>query len=217
MVDKRSVSHSELPRRGQSFGYLAVDDNPWYCFWNSTVEEFWIFLEKEPDGSSATTASAQAMSTITSSPSSGSHIAVNAPYTPEVPPAVATTTLTTTVDGDYDDDSYPTSAPSGWDGPKRRSWPAQGDSPTFPKFVKMVEKRKPHSNVAPYCQQMEVKSDWQILPKPGVPTVCIEETEYSIPTPTGDTKRWVNNRLPRKRSDSVDELESMCICEWMSS
>ena len=209
MAEKRSVSLGQLQRRHypQEFGYLYVGDNPWYCFWNGTVEEFWIFLEMEWDGSSPSTTTAAGMSMVTSTPVYAHPYGSSLPYTLEGPPP------TTTYDGGPD--IVPTSASTPWDGPKRRAFPATSDSPGFPKLVKMVEKRKPHSNVQPYCQQMVVKPNWHIVPKPDVPTVCIEEAEYSRAEPTGDSKRWIS-RFSRRGDDSVDELESMCICEWMS-
>jgi hypothetical protein len=215
MAEKRSVAMSQMQRRQytQEFGYLAVGDNPWYCFWNSTVEEFWIFLEKEWDGSAASTTSSTAASMTTTGPAYGpnnSWAAQSSSYMP----AAATAAATSAVDSDTDE-AMPTSAPTPWDGPKPRSFPDVGDGTRFPKMVKMVEKRKPHSNVQPYCQQMEVKPNWQILPIPDVPTVCIEETEYSIPEPTGDSKRWLN-RYRSRGDDYTEKLESMCICEWMS-
>ena len=210
MAEKRSISADSFPRRGwplEEFRYLAVDERPWYCFWNRTVGEFWIFLELEWDGSSASTTSAAALSIVTSTPTYPPHSGYGFPYTNGGSLAATTTTVGA--------DSYaiPTSSPT-WVGPKRRGYPEVSRGPEFPQFVKMVEKRKPKPNVQPYCQQMEVKPNWQIVPLPDVPTVCIEETEYSRAEPTGDSKRWVG-RYDR-RSTSMDELESMCICEWES-
>lgn len=75
----------------------------------------------------------------------------------------------------------------------------------------MVEKRKPDSNIPPYCQQMQVLNNWQIMPIPNVPTIAIEESEYN---PTGTP--GANKMAIRKRSDTVQELSSNCICEWFS-
>lgn len=213
MAQKRSLPLNHLSRRDWppvDFGYLKIGDYPWYCFWNQTVGEFWIFLEKDWDGSAAATSSAAAMSMVTATPTYPSTSTYGFPYTPEGSMAAATTT---TAGGDPD--AAPSSAPT-WDGPKRRAFPDVRNSPDFPKFVKMVEKRKPQSNIQPYCQQMEVQPNWQIVPKQDVPTVCIQETEYLPPEPTGNNKRWAA-RFPRRASDSMNQMESMCICEWESS
>ena len=212
MAQKRSLRPGHLSRRDwppAQFDYLAIGDNPWYCFWNQTVGEFWIFLEKEWDADSAWSTTAAPMSMVTDTPSypptSGWEFSFD--YEQGFP-------TTTTIAGD-DPSAAPTSAPT-WTGPKRRGFPATSSTPDFPKFVKMVEKRKPDSNIQPYCQQMEVRANWQIVPKQDVPTVCIDETEYAPPEPTGKDKRWAG-RYRKRAANSVDQMESMCICEWESS
>jgi hypothetical protein len=209
IANRRSVSWTDVRQRDYTgqFGYLAVGDNPWFCFWNSTVEEFWIFLERRSDGSSISLAPAgPALPMVTATTASSYWESTQTmPYTLEPTP--------TSTDDDYDDDGGDSATPSGssdiWGGPKRRALPGPG-ADMFPKLVKMVEKRKPHSNVPPYCQQMEVKETWQILPKPGVPIVFIAESEYTQSAPKDKLRRG-------KRGDpAVHNLESMCICEWMS-
>jgi hypothetical protein len=98
---------------------------------------------------------------------------------------------------------------------KRSSPYTDPDSPSeFPKLVKMVEKRKPHGNIEPYCQQMQVLNNWQIMPIPDVPTICIDETEFAKPT---GSNRLVRRKTKLQKKDSTQELESNCICEWFSS
>lgn len=77
----------------------------------------------------------------------------------------------------------------------------------------MVEKRKPDDNVQPYCQQMQVLNNWQIMPIPDVPTICIEELDFG-PIPTG------NSRMGKRGTDigtTVQQLGSNCICEYSSA
>jgi len=102
-----------------------------------------------------------------------------------------------------------------WNGSKRKRQTTQIGAPgIFPKLVKMVEKRKPDSNVQPYCQQMQVLNNWQIMPIPTVPTICVTEDEYNPAAATdGGTKRMA--RLKRS-PDTVAQLSSNCICEWFS-
>jgi hypothetical protein len=210
---KRSVSLNQLSQRNHAdeFGYLAVGDNPWYCFWNSTVEEFWIFLEKGTHSSSSSTTAAASTSAMTAPPSNTWPVG----YSPAYTPGGATAAAATTPYADAAASTYPSGAPTPWNVPDRRDYPDQGGSPEFPKLVKMVEKRKPQSNITPYCQQMEVMKDWAIVPKKGVPTVCIQETEYA--QPSGASKRWTSPRFERRDDSTVQEMQSMCICEWISS
>ncbi|RMZ80784.1 hypothetical protein DV737_g2868, partial [Chaetothyriales sp. CBS 132003] len=140
--DKRSVRAGEIRRRGQNVRrgtYLSVADKPWYCFWNSTIEEFWIFLDQNIDQSSASDSSSQS---------------------------------------------------------------------SFPKLIKMVEKRKPVGNVAPYCQQMQVLSNWQIVPITSVPTIAIQESDFA--QPTGSRRRWsLAHRLKLREPVYQDESSAM--------
>lgn len=211
--DRRSISAHHIRRsvyQGPENEYLSVGDQPWYCFWNATVEEFWVFLEQDVNPSSTTTSGAMQTSPpsspITSAPSGMTATATGATYTGGPPAAATTQTNTNTYT------SVPTGNPYTWPAPKvKRSSPYSDGNPSgaFPKLVKMVEKRKPHSNIQPYCQQMQVLNNWQIMPLPDVPIIQIEEAEYAQPTGSR------NRRIMKK--DSTQELESNCICEWFSA
>ncbi|RMD39255.1 hypothetical protein DV735_g5875, partial [Chaetothyriales sp. CBS 134920] len=179
---KRSVPASFVQRRAQNIArgsYLNVADKPWYCFWNSTIEEFWIFLDQDLDSASST--SAASASSLSSSITAVSF--------------ASSTTPTASIHKE----GY---------APKRY---ADANGQLFPKLIKMVEKRKPVGNVAPYCQQMQVLDDWQIVPIATVPTIAIQETDYA--QPTGSRKRW----MLEARADPKQELESNCLCEYFSS
>lgn len=141
------------------------------------------------------------------------------------------TSATATV-GEFYAKGYPPPPPDptgDWYGPKARRkrssdsdpYPSEGSQPSFTKMVKMVEKRKPFGNVAPYCQQMRVLDDWTIVPQEGVPVVPIDEEEYyeyANIQPSGYSKRSPvrNEGLLAKRDEEViiGDLESLCICEW---
>ncbi|KIW23830.1 uncharacterized protein PV07_11999 [Cladophialophora immunda] len=207
---KRSVSGPELAERGMGgywgVNYLSVGDKPWYCFWNSSVSEFWVFLDQNMDDAYETYSSSSTITSASSRPTSAGPL--SASYSgpgygtgPTTTPASATTPYPSEP---TDDDDY-------WPGTKVKRQATVG-SPDFPKLVKMVEKRKPDNNVQPYCQQMQVLNNWQIMPIPNVPTICIEESDYSAPT-SGPSKRMV---MPRRSPNSVEQLGSNCICEWFS-
>ncbi|OQU97627.1 hypothetical protein CLAIMM_03528 [Cladophialophora immunda] len=125
---KRSV------HQGRAASYvgdpLQIGDQPWYCWWNSTVSEVYIYLGQD--------------ATVTGTPA-----------TP---------------------------------------------TPSFPKIMKMVEKRKPSSNVKPYCQKMQVLNNWQILPVPNAAVVSIQERGFS-----------------GKKRDTATDYRSNCVCEWYNS
>lgn len=87
-------------------------------------------------------------------------------------------------------------------------------------MIKMVEKRKPHDNIDPYCQQMQVLDSWQVVPLPGVDVVEIDEVEFEdYEAGTNKFKRSPlgsigKSLVKRDEQDIISDLESLCICEW---
>ncbi|KAJ9493986.1 hypothetical protein LTR99_010921 [Exophiala xenobiotica] len=213
---KRSVSITQLSKRDDGNAgdpdwmstYLEVGQTPWFCFWNSTISEFWIFLGQDMDNNTSSASTTAASSMQTGPPPQSSSAAYSGPYGSPMytPPATQSS---------QDPPSQTTSAPSEkssdgfWDGSKVRRRSSSSSS-NFPKLVKMVQKRKPGSNVQPYCQQMQVLNNWQIMPIPDVPTVTIQEDEYAS-QPTSAARMAI-----RPRADMTEQLGSNCICEWFS-
>lgn len=82
----------------------------------------------------------------------------------------------------------------------------------------MVEKRKPHDNIEPYCQQMEVQQDWSVTPYVGADTIEIDEAEFEDYSPPSAKRSTPGSRgLSLKKRDEnaiIGDLESLCICEW---
>ncbi|EXJ57418.1 hypothetical protein A1O7_07766 [Cladophialophora yegresii CBS 114405] len=210
-MDKRSSRARDLSGRGIGYwgdddDYLNIGDKPWYCFWNSTISEFWIFLDQNMDdtneidnvtstitSASSTYTTAHGYGMSTSGPKYGSEATSQNP------------SLTTPYPSEPTDEAY-------WTGGSKVERQASVGSPNFPKLAKMVEKRKPEDNVEPYCQQMQVLNNWQIMPIPDVPTICIEESDYNSAAATGGSRM-----TRRKRNgNTVQQLASNCICEWFS-
>ncbi|KAK6379212.1 hypothetical protein LTS17_006130 [Exophiala oligosperma] len=216
---KRSVPMSEVLKRGGGDNnpnapgydpdwmatYLKIGDQPWFCFWNSTISEVWIFLTQNMDNQSAATTAAP--SSMPTGPPDGSAFSGYAGHY-SLPNSEATQSYTGPA-------SQTGSAPAQttsdgyWDGMRRRLR-RRGASTDFPKLVKMVQKRKPDNNIQPYCQQMQVLNNWQIMPIPTIATIAIEESEFA-PSSTSPA-RWAI----RRGTDSTQQLNSNCICEWFS-
>jgi len=207
--NKRSVPAADIGRRNMGYwgdNYLSVGDKPWYCYWNSTVNEFWVFLDGEmPDANQTAAPSANATTSYGSHPTTST--AHSTTYPSPSMYGVSTTSNVPSMTTSFP--AEPTIA-APWPGSTYAKRQASVGSTNFPKKVKMVEKRKPADNVSPYCQQMQVLNNWQIMPIPDVPIIEIAETDYSQDAATG------NSRMMRKRGDTVQELGSNCICEWFS-
>jgi len=216
-VAKRDIDQRSSDSIGAS---LAVADKPWFCFWNSTIAEFWIFLDQDMNSSSQATATSTSGSVTTSPPvTAAPSTSTSSPSTSDpssrAQPTAAGTTFAPSPASLYD--SERTEEASSWATKFKRDFASLPSSPAYPKLIKMLEKRKPGQNIQPYCQQMQVLNDWQIMPIPGVPTICIEETEYpsaAAATATGSSKRWFRRR---DEDDTTALLESNCVCEWLST
>jgi hypothetical protein len=212
-MNKRSLAAPELAGRdmgswGDDDDYLNIGDKPWYCFWNSTISEFWIFLDQNMDNTSPIDNGSSTITSASSTPTTAHGYGMSSTSGPNHGTQATSQdpSLTTPYPTEPTDEAY-------WTGGSKvkRQAPSVG-SPNFPKLAKMVEKRKPEDNVQPYCQQMQVLNNWQILPIPDVPTICIEESDYKSAAATGDSRRTRSKR----NGDTVQQLGSNCICEWFS-
>ena len=215
---KRSLPAPEIVERTDdwTYDYLNIGDTPWYCFWNATVNEFWVFLDQDMDnGSNTSTATAtitsgsslitEYSSSTATSPTSPMHATSATSMDPAIttpPPSAPPSAPQSAPPSTPTDNGY-------WSAPKLKRQATNAGSSDFPKLAKMVEKRKPHNNIQPYCQQMQVLNNWQIVAIPDVPTICIEESEYNPAASTGGNKI-------RRGPDTVQQLGSNCICEWFS-
>lgn len=200
---------------------LQPSDKPWFCFWNSTINEFFIYLEEEAHPTSTTSNPKAAIQT-------GSPTGLITPFV-SVPTQTTTNMLLQELTMSVSATAVPTSfaaynpvysaaattSINKRDYIERRDYGSSAPNMTnYPKLIKMVEKRKPADtnalHVKPYCQKMQILDDWKIVPIPAVETVCIEEVQF----PTSSAKP--NKLLKRDNRDVVADLESYCICEWTS-
>ncbi|KAL2431457.1 hypothetical protein ABEF95_009228 [Exophiala dermatitidis] len=213
---KRSVAAEELVERGASKtpDYLNVGDQPWYCFWNSTISEFWVFLGQDMNNSSMATVATTSPAFV-GGPTTATPVYVTSPSS--TPSSTTSMSPSTSHDPAFTMPypSQPTGAAHWTSSPaaKVRRDASNTGSYDYPKLVKMVEKRKPQGNVPPYCQKMQVLNNWQIVPIPNVPTIAIQESEYSAAaTATGGSRM----AMRRRADDTVQQLGSNCVCEWFS-
>lgn len=218
-VNKRSpINEVEIHRRAADYDGrpLRPSDRPWFCFWNSTITEFFIYLEQPvPPVSRSTTSEANPL--ITSSASMGAYQSSVTTSLQQAPSSTAATTQTAT--------TFLAHNPVKLLPAKVHNRGYDVHSPLvsdYPKLIRMVEKRKQNNTVRPYCQKMQVLDNYQIVPIAGAAKVVINEIPWTPNSPT--TSRWdTNNKrdLSRvlslhKRDNLISELESNCICDWRS-
>jgi hypothetical protein len=194
-VSKRSLSVSDIAARGIPNDQVGkLGDQPWFCWFNQTVLEFFIYPEYNT--TSSTTSTALSSSPSTSMPNNG---VGTMPYPTGVNPLSHTSAYS--------------SSPSWTPREKRHDEGGHHETdsresaslPNYPLWIKMEEKRKPDNNIQPYCQQMRILDSGLIVPQEGVSIINVTETE---PSGSGTKKR-----------DSMDgstaALGSNCVCEWL--
>lgn len=194
-------------------------DQPWYCYWNNTVVEGFIYMsENSTSWFTNKTASGQGRvykgvkradtGSSTNAPSS------SVPYT-TVPPATLSATSSSSASS-----SSPTGNNNGngnggnGGGPPHPyyNWP---DLEVYPYIVKLEERRTTGDTFQPYCQKMQILNDGTAAPvmdpESGMPILRnISATAPSSGAYQGVYGTSGNNN--RKRTT----VPGACHCQWMS-
>jgi hypothetical protein len=196
-VSKRSLSASDIAARSVPNGQVGkLGEQPWFCWFNQTVLEFFIYPEHRT--TSPTTSTALSSPSSTSMPNNGAG-------TVSYPTGLSRPSYT----------SAYSSSPS-WPAHQEKRHYEYGDhdahsrestsSTNYPLWIKMEEKRKPENNIQPYCQQMRILDSGLIVPQEGVSIINVTETE---PSSSSTQKR-------SSMDGSTAALGSNCVCEWLA-
>lgn len=170
---------------------------PWYCFWNGTMLEGFIFVTQDSNSSNTSTSASLHASNQTPSASN------------PMPSLTSTGPLAAS------------STPGSW--PKRAiSLPPNLAS--FPKVIKIEERRNAENPVQPYCQQMQILNT-NMPGKLTDPTgqlirVNLTQNEPQLEKsmmegPPGRRRRWHLRR--DGAAEKRDTSGSKCECQWLSS
>ena len=192
--DFQKVGYPEAGKRNLAKVYNAQPyDRPWYCFWNNTILEGFVYAYQD-SGHNIRTSSAQlsAMPMTRSTSGSGTR------------PSDASPSFT--VPGFH--------ISSGVEERKR----SQTDAVPFPKMAKFEERRAPNSP-PPYCRQMQILINGQPAQVQGSSDVMIEEAEpmqqsrvMYHPNPNYQQRRTLSETSSERRVDA--RSLNGCKCEW---
>lgn len=183
---------SSVEERDDGFQYTIRPGNkPWYCFWNSTVLEGFIYVTLNISGASQTNTSDLVNSLLSSAAATSAGSVVSHSGT----------------SGSHSREHFETR-----DAPWTSTIPA-----CYPKVVKVEERRNTVNAVQPYCQQMQILDDMSAVPLPNSTTsityIPLKETEQTVQRRAeGDAKDFVDGRERKRRRNSL----SSCSCEWLS-
>ena len=194
--DLQNAEHPEASKRSRKGLQVQPNDRPWYCFWNNTILEGFVYAYEDSDHIVRTSsAPLTAMPSSRSSSGSGTRPSdVSSPFTAA---------------------NFHTSS-----GVKERKRSQRESLSSFPKMVKFEERRAPNSP-PPYCRQMQMAGliNGQPAQLPGLSDVMLEESEpmqqsrvMYHPNPNHEQRR----ELSAMSSESRVEARSLsgCRCEW---
>ena len=204
---KRSVSgaRDDQDRRGWEERDAAADagkfpmptDKPWFCFWNGTVLEVFLFVTQNATDTAETAAYESSSASVITEPGDDSSIPappVGTPITSSVGPAYASTTT------------------AAWYHKRQNT-----GSATFPNVIKVEERRNTLNPQPPYCQKMQIMND-------GTPSPLTDGAGNLIFHPLNETEPDVSNGLDNRRRSWIGIFGSMrkrdasaddgCQCQW---
>lgn len=192
-----ALEDRDITPYGSPDSIATPPSRPWFCFWNGTMLEGFIFITLD---SSSINASTSASSPASDQPPFGSN---PIPSLTSAGPLGASST------------------PGSW---SKRAMSLPTNLASFPKVVKIEERRNVQNPVQPYCQQMQIlytnmpgnlrDSTSQLI------RVNLTENESLLQEslmqgPPGRRRSW-----HLKRDEAVkrrDTAESQCGCQWLSS
>ncbi|KAL8795447.1 MAG: hypothetical protein Q9195_002036 [Heterodermia aff. obscurata] len=188
-------SRAKRRRGSPAESNIAVPyDRPWYCFWNETILEGFIYAT-QPNGN--------AVQTSAPLPSASTPFGASSFGLSVTPASPSYTSLV----------SSPSSAASGpW--LKRRA-----TGLPCPKIVKL-EERRTQLSPKPYCQQMQILENWDLVLADPPVNISLDEDE---PTQqhrlldagnSGQSRR--TNGAFRKSVRDMDPTPGACQCSWVN-
>ncbi|KAF2167186.1 hypothetical protein M409DRAFT_66220 [Zasmidium cellare ATCC 36951] len=211
-------------------------DKPWFCVWNGTFLEGFIYIQQAASVSSSvasTTSAANSTSPphTTPPPSTTTGFTPTPPTTP--PPDIITTTITapfttatfTGAASDFNEWAsarvdeakrrfYGKELEDGYHAKEKRQNPndAWSQMEVFPYIVKLEERRLPNNPQNPYCQQYQVLDSWGanwVADNDGNPIIV--ELNEQDPSYGAYESAGLASQTKRKRT-----IPGGCHCQWMS-
>ncbi|EZF69894.1 hypothetical protein H105_07744 [Trichophyton soudanense CBS 452.61] len=186
----RSVKDSaQLKRSNNRSGKVQSQpgDKPWFCWWNTTYIELFIYANKN--------ATEDDMKTSSDGSDDGM------PSTPPTPYPRESTPTTTS--------ASPTSTPITMSGEGGGNLPQ-----AYPQAIKIKELRfSDASQSPPYCQQMQVLDDWSLSMLQNQATIEEKDSRSGPDAENID----LNQKLARRSQliGSRDVVPDQCYCEWL--
>ena len=190
-----ALEDRDLNLNGPPDAIASPTSKPWYCYWNGTILEGFIFVEQDTNSSNA--------SRPASLQTSGE------------PPFASDSMPSMTSMGSL-------AAPSTSGSWSKRDMPT--NLAAFPKVVKIEERRNAQNPVQPYCQQMQILNDntpGTLTDGTGKlirVNLTENEPQQGQSVTHGPPSRRRNWQFGRDHAvEERDVAGSICQCQWLSS
>ena len=167
---EESVEEASLLSR-RAGNSLRKNDTAWFCFWNSTMLEGFIYITQDvsPDPNILSSTSSAPVADVTSPPPTPGSL-MSTPGSPASSSVTPTPSSRSDRDkrhnGDYEKNRHhgQDSDKESWHGnngqwgqwDQNKGSDSSSGSRQYPKVVKLMERRTPTDRQLPYCQQMEI-------------------------------------------------------------
>ncbi|KAF2133465.1 hypothetical protein P153DRAFT_282389 [Dothidotthia symphoricarpi CBS 119687] len=218
------IASSSLKRRDEDILFsqpfqVQRGDEPWYCFWNSTYIEGYIYAEDNSTAPATTGYSISSSPTASSSPDLRAVTTSTVATTARSPDVRATSTTSTTLN-----------SPAQTFGPAVRREATASDTssnsrmPAYSRIIKIEERRLPRSP-QPYCQKMVLLDSGAIVPAPngnaGPVRIWLQEQDpsyqayFASQAATTTTIPNANKRELSPPMQKRSDPSNACHCQWM--
>lgn len=215
LSDEDHIAKNFLDKRhGTEDARIGSEDRPWYCFWNGTVLEGFIFATKDLANSSTDSSTALVSSAFQSNPFNRNE---TTPLVLTESPVPTSYSLASSIASSSEPSAAITTSRL-WnkrqqvvsDAPEN---PGPGLIP-YPKVIKIEERRNLQNGVQPYCQQMGFSGSTTPIPIDKRYIVMDEHEEVRAMTGGHSRRRSWSGIFGFKRS--ADQWSSSCGCVWIS-
>ena len=180
--------------------HVSPGDNAWFCYWNNTLLEGFIYVTPAANNSASASAgslASAAFSTIAPSPTPAARL----------------------MERDHDD---------GDGGYGRHHYfkehfkaTQENTNPSYPFPIKFEERRSPANEAKPYCQKMKVNDDMSTSPVQPPETIQLSETdpdtsETAVPPSSFARPKMYARSIAaeRQRAKRITDAAA-CICQWV--
>ncbi|KAL1624778.1 hypothetical protein SLS56_007663 [Neofusicoccum ribis] len=173
---------------------VVAGDTPWYCIWNSTFIEAFVYVEQNTSAAISAAATAGTPTATTSNSLAPSTYATPAPTTSQSSPITSAPTSTTTSPG------------------VSRRGSDSNDVQWYPRIVK-IEERRMSNSVQPYCQKMQLLDDGRMVPvldsSNDVIIVKLSESD-----PDYDNYKSSSSKSSKRSIYKREDPSNACHCQW---